>query len=170
MNNLLLHFEITLKQSKFLFWWAIHSSKFLNKHFFLTILNSALQTGVPEKLYAAFQGVIGSEYNVTELMDAWVYKPGYPLITAAVANDRKRVVITQKRYLQNNPNQEDKTLWHVPITYATDKVNNDFADTKPTKILSNESFEIEFKEPIDWIILNVQQTGKHFHRTILIWK
>lgn len=111
--------------------------------------------------------MVGTDFNVTELMDAWVYQPGYPVITATIASDRKRVVITQKRFLQNSPNHQDKTLWNVPITYATNKVNNDFTDTKPVRILSNESLEIEFKEPFDWIVFNVQETGKRFNRTIL---
>lgn len=82
------------------------------------------------------------------------------MLNVKLADDRKRIVITQKRFLQSNPNHQDKTLWNVPLTYATDKENTDFSFTKPVAILSKESSKIDLKEPADWIVLNVQQSGK----------
>lgn len=114
---------------------------------------------VPETLYAAFQSEVGNDYNVTEVMGSWVSQPGYPIINVKVSNDRKNIAVTQKRFLENNPNHQDKTLWNVPLTYASSKENGNFSDTKPIALLSNHSLEINLREPVDWIVFNVQQTG-----------
>lgn len=118
-----------------------------------------MKSVTPKALYAAFQSEVGSDFNVTETMGSWISQPGYPILNVNIANDRKRITVTQKRFLQSNPNHHDKTLWHVPVTYASGKENSDFTDTKPITLLTNQSLEINLKEPVDWIILNVQQTG-----------
>lgn len=92
-------------------------------------------------------------------MGRWITQPGFPILNVNVANDRKRIVVTQNRFIQNNPNHQDKTLWSVPLTYASSKENADFTITKPITLLTNKSLEINLKEPVDWIIFNVQQTG-----------
>lgn len=92
-------------------------------------------------------------------MSSWVLQPGFPVLNVNVASDRKHIEITQKRFLRNNPNHQDKTLWNIPLTYATDKENSDFSFTKPMAMLSNGSLQVDLKEPIDWIIFNVQQSG-----------
>lgn len=120
---------------------------------------SALQTGVPEKLLAAFQKEIGNDFNVTDVLNGWIVQPGYPVLHVNVTSDRQHIVLTQKRFLQTNPNHQDNTQWNVPITYASNRNNTDFIDTKPVNILSHNCLNINLKEPIDWIIFNVQQTG-----------
>lgn len=115
---------------------------------------------MPETLYTALQSVVGNESNVAEVMDGWVTQPGFPVLNVNLSDDRKHVVVTQKRFLRSNPNHQDKTLWNVPITYATDKENTDFSFTKPIAILSKDSLQIDLKEPADWIVFNVQQSGK----------
>lgn len=124
--------------------------------------NSALKTAVPETLYASLQTVVGNKINVADIMDGWVMQPGFPVLNVNVSDDRKQIVITQKRFLQNGPNHQDKTLWKVPITYATNKENTDFSYTKPMAMLSNGALQIDLKESVDWIVLNVQQSGLSF--------
>lgn len=114
---------------------------------------------MPENLYAAFQDEVGNDYNITKVMGDWVKQPGYPIIDVRVANDRKRIDILQKRFLQRNLNHQDKTVWNVPLTYASNRENRNFSSTKPIALLSNISMEIDLREPVDWIIFNVQQTG-----------
>lgn len=114
---------------------------------------------VAQNLYAAFQAEAGNDYNVTAIMDGWLTQRGYPVVDVKVAKDRKRIAVTQKRFLTSNPNHHDKTVWNVPLTYASNKENTQFSNTKPTAILSNSSMEIVLSEPIDWIVFNVQETG-----------
>ena len=50
--------------------------------------------------------------EVPELMDGWIFQPGYPLLTAEL-NDRLELVLTQQRfsYLPN----PTSGIWHVPV-------------------------------------------------------
>lgn len=86
---------------------------------------------------------------------------GYPLLNVNVTRDRKKVIISQRKFLRDNPVHQDKTLWNIPITYASNKENTNFSITKTTQFLSKQSQEIELEEAIDWIVFNVQQTGRH---------
>lgn len=150
----LLHLEIILKSSELP--GFSNSMNQIDSNFDIF---SALQTSVPEKLFAAFQNEVGNNVNTTDFMGSWVYQAGYPLLTVNFSSDRKSATITQKRYLRNKVNHEDETLWKIPITYASDRDNSDFSSTKPITVLSTETMQIDFKNPIDWIVFNVQQTG-----------
>lgn len=114
---------------------------------------------MPEMLYAALQNESEIDHNVGEVMNSWVSQPGYPILSVNVASDRKHIIITQKRFLQNDSNHQDKTRWHVPLSYASNKENSNFSVTKPFTLLSNYTLHINLSEPVDWIIFNVQQTG-----------
>lgn len=92
-------------------------------------------------------------------MDAWIYKSGYPVLNVMLSNDRSSLHISQKRFLRNDMDHDDKTLYNVPITYATSQFNTDFLNTRPIVYLDIDEKTIELGEPIDWIVLNVQQTG-----------
>lgn len=142
---------------------GIKTKPLKNHVIFVFSSNSALSTSLPEKLYAAFQNEVGQNgLNITDFLSGWVQQPGYPVLNVNVSSDRQSVTITQRRFLRNNPDHQDDTLWHIPITYASDKQNTDFSATKASVYLThfNESLQIELGEAIQWIVFNVQQTGK----------
>lgn len=96
-------------------------------------------------------------------MSGWIAQPGYPVLNVNVLSDRKTVVISQRKFLRNNADHEDKTLWHIPITYASDKQNIEFNETKAEKFIGVDSLKIVLDEAIEWIVFNVQQTGWCFN-------
>lgn len=117
------------------------------------------------QLFDALQNEVNDELNIEAFMNAWVYKAGYPLVNVKLNNDNS-ITITQKRFLRNNMNHDNETLYSIPITYATNKFNTDFTNTQPLQnshILNNDSMSIELDEHFDWIVLNVQQTGLYFY-------
>lgn len=138
---------------------VITTFKFKTKCFFI---NSELSTADPEKLYAAFQGVMPNDGNVVNFMSSWVEQAVYPILNVNVSSDRKTVEISQKRFLRNNPTHHDDTLWRIPITFATNNINSNFSQTKPSMFLITKSQQIYFEEPIEWIIFNVQQSGSYY--------
>lgn len=103
-------------------------------------------------------------------MDSWVYKSGYPVIQVNVDTNRKTIVISQKRFLRDNMNHNDQTIYHVPITFATNESNREFQSTIPSTTLMKQQLTIEFGKPIDWIIFNVQQTGLSFLMILMIFE
>lgn len=114
---------------------------------------------MPQSLYAAFQQEVNNDFNVTDIFDSWISQPGFPVIDVHIASDRKVIEIRQKRFLQTNPNHDDKTQWAVPLTWASNNENKEFSHTKPMAMLKNASLQINLKKPIDWIVFNVQQSG-----------
>lgn len=83
------------------------------------------------------------------------------MLNVYLASDQKHILIRQKRYLDSSPNHNDKTQYKVPITWASNSENIDFSHTKPMAMLVNSSLQISLNKRIDWIVFNVQQTGKN---------
>ncbi len=60
---------------------------------------------------------------VPDLMDGWIFQPGYPLITAEI-NERAELVLTQQRFTYlPHPSPitpyPSHTIWHVPVQLRT---------------------------------------------------
>lgn len=110
-----------------------------------------------------------NKFKIQEVMDTWIRQKGYPLVTV-VRDQYKKIKITQEyfrphgkmniRKISNNTAAINQKWW-VPINFAT-YTNPDFSSTSVTHWLSPEAEEliIENINPQDWIIVNIQQTGK----------
>jgi puromycin-sensitive aminopeptidase len=55
-----------------------------------------------------------SAQHVPELMDGWIFQPGYPLVSARMAGDRE-LVLTQRRFAYLPHSESSDHLWHIPI-------------------------------------------------------
>lgn len=101
------------------------------------------------------------DLNVSQIMNNWIMKEGYPVLYVQINENRTSARISQKRYLSENTTHDDSSKWEIPITYAHSNENMDFSNTRPSSIFSSESSShvIDFGREIDWFILNVQQTG-----------
>ena len=51
---------------------------------------------------------------VPELMDGWIFQPGYPLLTARLAGDSE-LVITQRRFAYLVRSEASEQRWQIPI-------------------------------------------------------
>lgn len=105
-------------------------------------------------------------------MDTWVKQKGYPLLTVTRDQHTGKTKITQE-YFQpyvkmsihkstNSTNSANTAnRWWIPINFAT-RTDPDFSSTLTTHWLSPEAKElvIDGIDPQDWIIVNIQQTGK----------
>lgn len=118
------------------------------------IKEMAFKTTRPENLFEAYN--THGDPKIREFMEPWTVQPGYPLVTVIGSNDGYS--ITQQRFLLNNKTHDDKTLWPLPITYATKEA--DFANTKPT-IVNSATYKITVPKPeeLPYFILNNQQVG-----------
>ena len=137
------------------------------RFFFINLYISALKTVVPETLFAAFQTVVKNDFNVSEVLNGWVTQPGYPVISVHVSSNRKQIEVRQNHYKRNSTIHDDKMQWKVPINWASNVENSDFSFSQPMTILMNSSLTIDLKEPVEWIVFNVQQSGKVISNLIL---
>ncbi|XP_017767299.1 PREDICTED: aminopeptidase N-like [Eufriesea mexicana] len=93
--------------------------------------------------------------SFTTLMNEWVNKPGYPVVTVKKDKDGK-CVVTQERFLLNN--NKDNTKWWVPITYFTQSSVND--KTTPVAWLKPTVNDTTLTVDKDgWVIFNTLQAG-----------
>lgn len=51
---------------------------------------------------------------VPELMDGWIFQPGYPLVTAQMDGDSK-LVLSQQRFMYLPQSEETEQPWQIPI-------------------------------------------------------
>ncbi|KAF3426307.1 hypothetical protein E2986_05312 [Frieseomelitta varia] len=103
-----------------------------------------------------------SGVSFEEIMDNWVNKPGYPVVTVKKVNNTFELQQQQFRlyeptiYVTNN----NKTKWWVPVSYVTSK-NMSFNNTHPRGWLApnKEKLVIPVSGEEEWIIVNVKQAG-----------
>jgi tricorn protease interacting factor F2/3 len=86
--------------------------------------------------------------NVNRIMEAWISKPGFPIITATLSN--KNLILEQERFLLAGG--IEKQTWPVPITMTV--------DGKPQRLLlDKEKAEVNVGPSPKSIKLNIDQTG-----------
>lgn len=114
-----------------------------------------------------------NKFKIQEVMDTWIKQKGYPLITVTKDLHTEKRIVTQE-YFQpfekmgiRKSSNDAANKWWIPINFAT-HTNPDFSSTLATHWLSPEAKElvIDDIDPEDWIIVNIQQTGKHYCKSI----
>ena len=116
-----------------------------------------------QDLWNHLQEASGTDVN--KIMEAWIRKPGFPIITATLSN--KALLLEQERFLQAGG--IEKQTWPVPITMTV--------DGKPQSLLlDKEKAQVNIGPSPKSVKLNVDQTGfYHVHyqgRALqdLVWK
>ncbi|CAL7935733.1 unnamed protein product [Xylocopa violacea] len=123
------------------------------------LLKNQFKATTPKNLWDAFDNAIKetnssgmSNVSVATLMDGWVNKAGYPVVSATLKDDT--VTLTQKSF-RTYENIDD--FW-IPITLSTAS-EIDFSTTWTDRWLKGEPIKMKLKNPNEWYIVNVQQTG-----------
>lgn len=98
-------------------------------------------------LWQAFEKV--SKKQITNMMNLWTKKPGYPIISV----DTKDGILSlaQERFFQTK-NTKDKTLWPVPISFVHEKGKTESALMATKKMTVHKPGHV-------WCKLNSQETG-----------
>lgn len=116
--------------------------------------------------------IFDNETSVKEIMDTWTLQTGFPEVNVTRNYETEEVVFSQKRFMYEINNKlkkrntvdksNEKPLWWVPLSYTTSKIL-DFNATSPVNwIRKTEKLTIRSidAEPDEWILVNIQQTGK----------
>jgi aminopeptidase N len=77
-------------------------------------------SGNAADLWKDLSAVSGS--NVTAIAHDWIYEPGFPLVTAAATcqNGKRRVALSQQRYLFDATAAPGTTVWQIPMNVQVD--------------------------------------------------
>ena len=105
-------------------------SRYLKKHLYGNAVTRDLWNGISE----------ASGKDVSQIMDNWVLKQGFPVLT--VTEGENSIRVRQNRFLSTgDPSaEEDATVWHVPL--ALRKVGGQGTETDMGLVLSEREKEI----------------------------
>jgi puromycin-sensitive aminopeptidase len=98
---------------------------------------------------------------VPELMDGWIFQPGFPLVTASV-NQASELVLTQQRfsYLDDARSQQlREQRWHIPV-----QIRVVAGGKSTTSRLLVQDTEARFPLPSEFDSLFLNEAGHGFYR------
>ncbi|KAG5866589.1 hypothetical protein JTB14_010153, partial [Gonioctena quinquepunctata] len=122
----------------------------------------SFSTAVPTDLWNALQPFsigLPPGYNLEKVMDNWVNKAGFPLVT--VSSQGNNITLSQKRFLYSGT---DDTQYFVPISYTLPSDTKPFESVSPKiwLIPGNVNHSITLPANYSWIILN--NKGSAYYR------
>ncbi|XP_066249424.1 aminopeptidase N-like isoform X2 [Euwallacea similis] len=97
--------------------------------------------------------------NLTEVLDSWVFKSGYPIVNVSLDNKTNNVTFKAARFSSsiNKDGENTDNIWYIPLSNTTsEKTNFSELSLKWVKNLTSESVIIPKN---GWIIVNLQSAG-----------
>ncbi|MCL4495913.1 MAG: ERAP1-like C-terminal domain-containing protein [Firmicutes bacterium] len=113
------------------------------------------QNAETSDLWASLAEVSGQP--IGEIMDSWVFQPGYPLIRAQWHQSHNQLMLSQKRF-QYQDHEEGQ--WKIPVSIGMQMADNSHQTL--SVLLDRESLSIPVPPGIRWIRVN--QGGWGFYR------
>jgi puromycin-sensitive aminopeptidase len=119
-----------------------------------------------QDLWTALEEAV--QQPVPALMDAWIFQPGFPLISARLDGE-STLILQQRRFTYlaaqevaltaEEARTEQDQLWHVPVQLRV-KANG----TAQTRRLLLTTREMEIPLPADWQSVLINEGGHGFYR------
>ncbi|GJQ83174.1 hypothetical protein Trydic_g18201 [Trypoxylus dichotomus] len=133
---------------------------YLRKMQFDSAQPSDLYSSLQEALDKANVNPFPNNVDMAKFMATWDSNAGYPLVTVTRNYEDGSVLLSQRRFLTSNPNNNDQTIWYVPISYGTASVP-DFLNRSPKLWLTSRNLSTTLAELNlnDWLLVNIQETG-----------
>jgi aminopeptidase N len=100
----------------------------------------------------------GSGKNVFQIMNTWVKKIGFPVVTVTETEEPGKLKVRQNRFLATGDvtPAEDETIWPIELGIATQSSPN----VKFIEFNTREAvIPVDVKSPNEWIKINANQTG-----------
>jgi puromycin-sensitive aminopeptidase len=99
-----------------------------------------------------------AEQPVPELMDGWIFQPGYPLVSARMAGDCE-LVLTQRRFAYLPHNESSAQSWPVPIQI---RIETSESVEHRRLLLTERETRIPLPSPVRQLLIN--EGGHGFYR------
>jgi puromycin-sensitive aminopeptidase len=99
-----------------------------------------------------------AQQPVPELMDGWIFQPGYPLVSAQLDED-SQLVLTQRRFAYLPRNEASEQRWQVPL-----QIRIETDDGTESRRLLLKDGEMRVMLPRDTRRLLINEGGHGFYR------
>ncbi|MEK7220108.1 MAG: M1 family aminopeptidase, partial [candidate division NC10 bacterium] len=100
-----------------------------------------------------------SNQPIPAIMDGWIFRPGYPMVTVRSENGGRRLCFSQRRFTYLNSEADASDLWQVPINFRV-TVNGEVRNLR--LLLSAGEDHVELPGRLDWVVAN--EGGHGFYR------
>lgn len=84
------------------------------------------------RLWAAMEAAakaVGSDIPVSDMMQGWVFQPGYPVVTVSLADTAGSITVQQKRFTYLNQGKPAPGQWHIPLAIRANTADGKFEQT-----------------------------------------
>ncbi|MBI2553476.1 MAG: M1 family metallopeptidase [Candidatus Rokubacteria bacterium] len=98
---------------------------------------------------------------IPEVMDGWIFRGGYPVVSAGVDESRRAVVLTQKRFTYLADGEGESELWQIPIAL---RIGVRGGMVIKTLLLPGTEERVEVPGPVEWALVNAG--GHGFYRVL----
>jgi puromycin-sensitive aminopeptidase len=99
-----------------------------------------------------------SAQPIPEMMDGWIFRPGYPLVSAQLAHDGESLLLAQERF-QYLPAAGEHPPWHIPVAVRAVTAGR---ATELRHVLTGREGRIALPAQPDWVVVNAG--GHGFYR------
>ncbi|KAG8910898.1 Aminopeptidase 2 mitochondrial [Tulasnella sp. 417] len=124
-------------------------SKYLSEHLYGNSVTKDLWEGIRK----------ASELDIPEMMNNWVLKIGYPVVTVKESSDS--ITVRQDRFLATGDprDEENETLWHIPLNVKTVDASGKVSTNRGVILSGREAtIPLDTSKPFK---LNAQTTGTY---------
>ncbi len=100
-----------------------------------------------------------SREGIPEIMDGWIFRPGYPVVTVSLDDSGKGLRFSQRRFLYLPGGEDAPERWQVPITFRA-RVAGGVRSGR--LLLASAEAQVDLPGVADWVVVN--EGGHGFYR------
>ncbi|XP_034247408.1 aminopeptidase N-like [Thrips palmi] len=131
---------------------------------------NSFKTGSPDGLFRAMnvEAVAASSplppnTDFATMAKTWTEQAGVPVVTVTRNTAQGAVTLTQEQFFYETPEDQQKTLWYVPIPDIVNPKTKDWTKTAPVRWLTPDAPTIADLDvdasATEWIVVNPRQIG-----------
>ncbi len=102
-----------------------------------------------------------SRAPVREMMDSWIFQPGFPILIVEPAMGGTALKVSQRRFFYRPGAEAEQQLWHVPLMV---RAKTGLGVIHHKFLLASESVVLSLGGQLEWAVVN--EGGHGFYRTI----
>jgi len=93
---------------------------------------------------------------IPQIMDGWIFRGGYPMVTASVDESRRGLVLSQSRFVYLADGGAPPELWQIPVAL---RVGVRGGVVIRSLLLSEAEARVELPGPVEWALVNAGGYG-----------